>query len=279
MEQKIEEVKNEDSDQAKEYLDFIKSSVADGSYFKDAINWYYFRYVTPICDRTMLIFGAILAAVVLYFLITMIQGAFPLVVKEPVFIRSKDQSLYFPELVGLKPKVGIQNYDPAIKTVDEAVAKYLVITYVKDRENYDFSKARIEDVNSKFNRIRNISSSDEYRNFQLVMSKDNPNSPIHDFGRDVVKTVKIESVKFAQKEAKNLLQRAHDFLINKVPNQAEIRFTATTRSVSSMGEISEDKQRYLAQITFDFDGVNKDEKNNGGVLRFMVNDYKLFKVR
>ena len=79
MEQKLEEIKNESREEADEYFDFIKKSVDDGSYFKDAVNWYFFRYVTPICDRTLLIFGAMIAFVVLFFLIQMVRSDFPLV--------------------------------------------------------------------------------------------------------------------------------------------------------------------------------------------------------
>src|SRR3989338_2411649 len=277
MEQKLEEIKNEDSEQAKEYFNFIKSSVADGSYFKDAVNWYFFRYVTPICDRTLLIFGAMIAAVVFYFLWQMIQGAFPLVVQEPVFIRAKDQSKIFPSLVALKPKKSQADYDQAIKTVDEAVLKYLLSVYVEDRESYDFSKARIEDVNQKFNRIRNTSMESEYKNFQLIMSKDNPASPIHNFGQNVIKKITIDSVHFVKIGTQYFAARALQYLSNDIPKEAEIRFSAITTTIDAYGEAKYNRESYLAKIIFAFDGVDKNNKS--GILRFTVNNYQLFKVR
>lgn len=277
MEQKIEEIKKEDGEQAREYLGFIKESVDSGKYFKDALDWYFFRYVTPICDRTLLIFGAIVAAVVLYFLYQMIQSAFPLVERDPIFIKSVDQSRYFPSLVRLKPKEGQPNYDPAITNIDEAVAKYLLTVYLEDRESYDFSKAEISDVNLKFNRIRNTSSAAEYKNFQLFMSKDNPNSPIQNFGQKVVKSVKIDSVHFIKKTPQNLFEKAQAFFSDKVANNAEIRFTATTKTTTPYGEVREDRERYLAKINFNFDGVDAKEKNRN--ITFIVNKYQLFKVR
>lgn len=277
MEQKLEEITKESQEEADEYFEFIKSSVANGSYFKDAVNWYFFRYVTPICDRTMLIFGAMLAAVVLYFLIQMVQSAFPLVEEVPVFIKAQDQSVSFPNLVALKPRKGDAGYDPSVKTVDEAVAKYLIATYVEDREGFDFSKAEISDVNNKFNRVRNTSSAAEYRVFQLIMSKDNPDSPINHFGQSVSKRVEIESVKLVQKESQSIAIKAREYLTNKIPTEAEVRFYTVTRvkSVES-GTPTETRERFIVKVSFIFGGVNKE---GHGMLNFNVNGYKLYKVK
>ncbi len=277
MEQKLEEITKESQEEADEYFEFIKSSVANGSYFKDAVNWYFFRYVTPICDRTMLIFGAMLAAVVLYFLIQMVQSAFPLVEEVPVFIKAQDQSVSFPNLVALKPRKGDAGYDPSVKTVDEAVAKYLIATYVEDREGFDFSKAEISDVNNKFNRVRNTSSAAEYRVFQLIMSKDNPDSPINHFGQSVSKRVEIESVKLVQKESQSIAIKAREYLTNKIPTEAEVRFYTVTRvkSVESSTP-TETRERFIVKVSFIFGGVNKE---GHGMLNFNVNGYKLYKVK
>ncbi|MBM3579774.1 MAG: hypothetical protein FJX34_03265 [Alphaproteobacteria bacterium] len=277
MDQKLSELAKAKDEQAKEYFQFIKSSTRDGSFFKDALDWYFFRYLTPICDRTLLIFGAIIAVVVLYCLIQMIKSAFPLEIREPVIIRSLDQTQYFPHIIPLRPRKGQDGFDPDIRTVDEAVAKYLLSFYVKDREGYDFSKGDVEEVNKKFNHMRNLSSASEYKTFQLIMSKDNPTSPINDFDRDVVKTIEIDSVKFIRKDAKGFKEQALEFLSNNIPTQTDIRFTATTKTTDDNEETKSDKQRYLAKINFTFDGVNKDDK--GGVVKFAVNSYTLYKVK
>ncbi len=276
MEQKIDE---DTIEEQREYSEMIKQSVADGTYFKDALSWYFFRYVTAVCDRTLLIFGGILAAIVLYCLIEMLRGAFPLVVKKPIFIRSHDQSTSFPSLLHLKPKEKEIGYDSGLQTVDEAVAKYLLSTYVDDREAYNFSKAEIDDVNRKFNRIRNNSSDSQYQVFQRVMSKENPDSPIYDFGQSVAKIVKIESVRFLRKEEKNFAKRALNYISIKIPTQAEIRFVATTSKFDENGETKVEKLRYLAKISFRFDGISKVQSGQRNVIKFVVNDYQLFKIK
>lgn len=259
------------------YTEFVKSSVNDGSYFQDALDWYCFRYLSPICDRTLLIFGAIVAAVILFFLVQMVQSAFPLVQKVPIFITAKDKTLYFPHLVELKPKEDEKGYDPAVTSIDDAVLKYLVSVYVKDREAYNFSAGEIEAVNKKINRVRNVSSPEEYRIFQAIMSEDNPESPIRTFGKDVVKTIKVESVTLVKKEPKTFTEKAKEYISVQIPTQAEVRFTATT--TENLGGIEEKitKERYLARVDFNFTGVDKDQKK--GSLDFVVNGYKLFKVK
>jgi type IV secretory pathway component VirB8 len=258
-----------------EHFAFIKSSVEDGSYFKDALSWYFFRYVTPICDRTLLIFGAAVGFVVLYFLYQMIQSAFPLVERIPIFVNAKDQSVYFPNISPLRPHSWQENYDQEVKSVDEAVLKRLLSVYISDRESYDFSKAEASEVNIKFDRVKNQSSSEEYRNFQLIMSPDNPNSPIKNFGQPIIKFSEVESVKFVRKAAKGLTNQAKQFLLNEVPTEAEVRFFTIVRTSSEKGNIDE-KERYLAKVKFDFEAVKKEQK---GPIKFTVNSYKLYKIK
>jgi type IV secretory pathway component VirB8 len=276
MEQKLTEAKAENNEEAIEYLSFIKSSVDDGSYFKDGLNWYFFRYVTPICDRTLLIFGAIIASVVLFCLVQMVKSAFPLVEQVPVFVAAADTSVSFPNLVNLKPRKDSPGYDQNILTVDEAVAKYLLEIYVKDRESYDFSRAEVEEVNHKFNRIRTLSSAQEYRVFQLIMSRDNPSSPLNNFGQNIKRDVKIESVKLVRKEVVGFANQAKDFLKNILPSEAEVRFIATTKTTDANEVTKDESERYIAKISFDFAGAQKDKKKDLG---FAVKGYKLYKIK
>jgi type IV secretory pathway component VirB8 len=226
-----------------------------------------------------LIFGGIVAAVVFYFLLEMIKGAFPLKVEEPVFVRARDQALYFPSLVHLKPKPDEKGYDENIKTVDEAVLKYLIQNYIKDREEYDFSEAEISDVNIKFSRIKNNSSEMEYRKFQLIMSKDNVNSPINDFGLPVRKSVQIESVKFISSESNDFASRALRYITGKIPTQAEVRFSVTKTNVLENEEITSETQRYFARISFTFNGVSKSAKDETNLIKFVVNNYELSRIK
>lgn len=253
----------------------LKDDVKNGSYFKEAFDWYYFRYVTPVCDRSLLIFGGIVSVIVLFFLSEMIKQALPLVEEKPIFVRAKDQSRYFPHIIDLKPKEDEANYDKDIRNVDEAVAKYLLSVYIKEREGFDFSKALVEDVNKKFNYIKNSSSDAEFELFRLVMDRDNPESPINFFGQDASKNIEIESIKFIRKRDINFTSKIKYFFSNKIPSEAEVIFTAYMEK-RTLDNIEKTSQKYLAKVDFYFLGVSKKGEKQ---LKFSVNSYKLFKIK
>ncbi len=253
-----------------EYFKFVKTSVENGSYFKDSLNWYLLRYVNPICDRTLMAFAGIISCISLYFLIQIISSTFPLVEKVPIVISDHDASLYRPVIKELK-KIDVNK----TFTADELVAKYLLSTYVVNRESYDYRASDVSEVNTKFNRIKNNSSYGEYKNFQLFMSRENAESPLNNFGRNIYQTTEIVAINF-KKEQKNYSQfRA--FFKNNIPQEAEITFTNTTHTVNEDGTQTQKRQNYLARIKFKFDGLDRDAKS--GVLNFVVNEYNLFKIR
>jgi type IV secretion system protein VirB8 len=256
-----------DLEQQKEYNEFIKASVADGSYFKDAKDWYIFRYVYPICERTILFFMAIIAAFITYVLVITALESLPIVQETPIIIRPHDQSRYFSVIKDLRDSV-------ELKTVDEAVAKYLLTEYLKKREGYDFRKTNLEGLNAQLNYIKNNSSMQEYKNFQSFLSKDNKDSPINYFGRDFQRIVGIESVIFPQKELVSIVDKARDFVNSGVPTDAEIKYNVTTKVNSNVVS----SERYLVRINFKFSGVNS-KKDTNSQLGFTVIGYKIYKIK
>ena len=254
-------------EEKREYSSYIKSLVADGSYFKDAKDWYLFRYVQPICERTILFFVAIITGFVTYILITTIFNSLPIKQEVAVVIRPKDQSLYFPTIKLLRDEAGIRN-------VDEAVSKYLLTEYIKKREGFDFRKTNIEALNNQMNYVKNNSSIQEYRDFQAFLSKDNPNSPIIYFGRDFKRIVDINSVEFIHKKTNTLVDEARYFVASEIPSSADIRYSITTKINSA--DVS--TQQYLSKINFRFSGVSS-EKGNNSKLEFTVISYKTYKVK
>lgn len=262
----------ENHDEEKEYYDFVKKSVEEGSYFEDSFNWYCLRYVGPLCERTILIIAALISIVVLFYIYGLVRMMFPLVQTFPITIKAKDQSLYFPHLVSLELKDENKNSI----TVDEAIAKYLLSVYIKDRESYDYSKGEIAEVNAKFNRLKNTSSSAEYKKFQLFMSDSNRNSPIYSFGKNIMRKVEVNSITFPIANSDNLVKKAKDFLNIRIPTEAEINFTATTIS-SVEDEVKKVNETFVAKVRFSLIPISKGEK--GKSINFMVNDYQLFKVQ
>jgi type IV secretory pathway component VirB8 len=268
MQQQVNNLPSKEEE--KEHYEFIKAAVNDGSFFKDGLNWYFFRYVNPFCERTIFFIISILTSLMLYLLVQMIESCYPLVQKVPIIIPSLDQSKYFPYLIQLKPKD-----DLSIKSVDEAVAKYLIKKYIKNRENHDYKKAEIEPITIKFNQIRNTSSPAEYRAFQNFMSKNNPTSPILDFSKDAYRHVEIDSVTFIRNEPQTFANKAIDFLTTPIPTDAEIRYILISKKENE----DEIQQKYLVKMNFTFLGVVRPNDNNKldtSFLKFIVNSYKTY---
>ncbi len=254
-------------EEQQEYNDFVKSLVADGSYFKDARDWYMFRYVQPVCERTMLFFIITIASFITYILVTTIFNALPIKQEVAVTIRPVDQSRYFPVIKPLKDSVELKN-------IDEAVSKYLLTEYIKKREGYDLRKTNIAHLNNQMNYIKNNSSIQEYRDFQSFLSKNNPDSPIIYFGRDFQRVVDINSVEFPREETDNLIDTARYFVASDLPSNANIKYTVTTKINSAVTST----QKYLVKINFKFSGVNSKKSANSN-LDFTVISYKIYKIK
>jgi type IV secretory pathway component VirB8 len=271
MQQNLDNKTQQEQELDEEYLELIKESFESGAYFKDSLDWYFLRYVNPIVDRSLMIMVSLIAAISLYFLFQIISHAFPLVEQVPIVIRDHDTSIYRPIIHELRAK-----NDESVKNVDEAVAKYLLTNYVKERESFDFRDSDVSEVNQKFNRVKNNSTLLEYRNFQAFMSRDNAESPVNFFGKNIYKTVKIQAVNFIRSASEDKMGKFTNFFSNEVPKKAEITFLVTTHKINEAGDEVSESQSFIAKIDFDFKGVNREAKS--GVLRFIVNDYKLFKI-
>lgn len=251
-----------------EYNDSIKKSVEDGSYFKDAFSWYIFRYVGPICERTMLFFIASFAAVISYVLVVIVNNSLPMKQDVPIIMWAQDTSLYYPVIHKL------QTSREETKNVDEAVIKYLITNYVEQREAFDFRKSDIETLNNKFAIVKNNSSVEEYRAFQSELSRDNPDSPIKNWGKNVVRKIKINSVEFdhSNDQDDTFLSKAKNFMTSEVPSQVQVRYTETNINNGVASNIEK-----LIKISFKFSGI--DPKNINKPLDFEVVGYKIYKIK
>lgn len=270
--------KEQNEDNYQEILRDVKESVEDKTYFKDALEWYFFRYLTPVCDRTLLLISGIISVMVMTLLFQMIQNTYPLVEEFPIFYKPTDQSLYVPKLVQLKTrKIGVETEDQKQQTVDESVLKYLLSYYIRIREGFDFKDAQIAKVNKKFNAIKNLSSPTEYKKFQTFMNRDNPSSPLRFFGQSVEKVVNIESLEFIRKVPKNFAEKAKEFIVASIPTKAQVRFsTVTTKTNVNTGEVTQKKDFFVVRLDFYFAGIDKDHE---GPLNFEVTNYELFRVK
>lgn len=268
---------SKDQEVEAEYNKFIQENIQNNKYFEDAKDWYFFRYVSPICDRTYL-FIAIAILFSLMFVIYKINLAiFPLRIVQPIYIQAKnDIGPYDVNLVKLKPKKGEANYDRNVENFDDSIIKFLLVKYIKDREEFDFRKGDVTDLNLKYSLIKNNSSFLEYKNFQKIMSKENRSGPIQYFGKNYFKTVVINNIRFYRKEPANIAQKLLYFIISPIPYQADIRFQGILHYIDDYGNNISTIENFIAKINYEYQAIYKNDFQPN--LNFMVNKYTLYKI-
>ncbi len=268
---------SKDQEVEAEYSKFIQENIQNNKYFEDAKDWYFFRYVSPICDRTYL-FIAIAILFSLMFVIYKINLAiFPLRIVQPIYIQAKnDIGPYDVNLVKLKPKKGEANYDRNVENFDDSIIKFLLVKYIKDREEFDFRKGDVTDLNLKYSLIKNNSSFLEYKNFQKIMSKENRSGPIQYFGKNYFKTVVINNIRFYRKEPANIAQKLLYFIISPIPYQADIRFQGILHYIDDYGNNISTIENFIAKINYEYQAIYKNDFQPN--LNFMVNKYTLYKI-
>ena len=252
-----------------DYKESIRCSIDDGSYFKDAFNWYADSYLKPIVDRTFFIFMSIMGIFIVYNVVLMIFMLLPLKQDIYISIKEKDLTKYYTSIYD------ISKNDEGEST-DEDILRYLTIYYVKERENHNYKSGDIMDLNNKLTKIGNNSSGDVFNDFKYYMSSKNENGPYYYFGKNIETTVQINSLNFTRIRRKNIFSKAIDYFnVQLLPIGADVVYTLKTQ----MGDdITYQKRK--AVIGFKFSGVEYD-KNTGTYLpvKFTVTSYKNYELK
>jgi len=251
---------NNKKNSTSEQKEFIKKSVEDGSYFKDGIEWFGSKYIEPITEKTFLIFLSIIGIIITYTIITMITNLLPLTESVPIVLKERDSSTYLPIISKLIEK--------DTKTTNEAILKYLVINYVKDRENHYYPEGDLSKYTSKFERIKNSSSNEAFVDFKKFMSKNNKQSPIHYFGKDIERKIEIQSFNFIRPE-KTFFNKAGDFFMaEKLPQEAIV-----TYKIKIITPLKTTEETKTTRLSFNFSGIRRNTKKEYLPLNFKVISY------
>jgi len=251
------------------YKDSIRYSVADGSYFKEGFNWYCNVFLRSVVDRTFFVFMSIMGVIIVYNVVVLIFMLLPL--KEDIYvsIREKDLTKYQTKIYDLSK-------NKEAESTDEDLLRYLLIAYVEERETHNYKRANINDINKKLERVKNISSSDVFNEFNTFMSRENQNGPFYYFGKDIETAVEINSFQFIRIKRKNFISRIRDFFdIGLMPIKAEVYYTLKTQIGD---EITLQKRK--AVISFKFTGVEFDEKTGEySPVKLLVTGYKNYELK
>ncbi|MFC1659034.1 VirB8/TrbF family protein [Pseudomonadota bacterium] len=258
---KKEDTNNIDNALEEEYKEILKESISSGSYFKDALDWFSIKYINPVTEKTLLTIVFFLSIVVTYIIITMISGLLPLKQNIPIILKERDASKYLPIIKKLK--------DRDTKTTDEAIAKYLIINYLKNREEHYYPEGDLVKYNQKFDIIKNNSTEDVFIEFKKFMSKTSSDSPIHYFGKNIKREIKLVNFTFIR-EKKKFWNQAKDLLRKEIiPKNVEIDYTVVTIVGSQVVKNSQ-----LAKVSFDFNGIETNSEDKYLPLKFKITSYK-----
>lgn len=252
-----------DSDQQEIYDKYVAKMVDNGFYFKDSIKHYLLSYIAPRYQKTFLIFILLITIPVSYSLITEVSKLLPIKQPLPIVINAKDSTTYYPLIKTLR-----RNYDPEVISINDMVSRYLIESYISNRESYDFRSGDINDINNKLKYIRNNSSAKEYRNFKKSFDRENPSSPVRYFGKNSYSKVNISFVKFIRDKNKNLVKMAQNFLYFNLSKEAIIDYNIITY----FGDKKTIKNKKV-KISFTFSGINEKSGKLRKKLDFTVNNF------
>ena len=197
----------------------------------------------------------------------------PIVISQPLFIDFVDQGKYQPNLLPLKKTNINKNL-----TTDQIIINHFLSFFVKNFEEFDYSSANLALVNEKTDLVRNMSSYQVYTQFQKMMEKSTPNSPMLYFGKNYSRTININNIEFLYPQKKSGLKENIDHLLKKiiiqvkpeVPDSAIISFSDTVKTIDEFKRIKTINNNYRYWIKFKYSPISKYDKNfNFTILKYI----------
>ncbi|MBN8828399.1 MAG: hypothetical protein J0H68_06805 [Sphingobacteriia bacterium] len=200
----------------------IVNSIESREYFKDAYEWYNFKYIYPVTQKpliTLFLLMYAFLAMIAYSILTNVSS------KDDTYIfvsRIKDTVNQNSRLISLDHPISSQL----------AVADYLIKFYIKKYESYDYDQ-----LDNQIYYIRNSSTRSVVNNFYKNIQIANYNSPINLYQKHTILKVDKINIQFLVNQFNNAEEAIVDFdvltikkgleQINKVHKQILISFMLT----------------------------------------------------
>ncbi len=225
----------------------ISEYVKSGKYYEDARIWYANKFIFPISERTYTFVLFSCFATTLLILVLFYSRIDP----------AAEQITYinFTDDISNNYSV-ISPIGNSIEPPQSRVAKYMLATYVNQRESYSF-----DHIKDQLFFMRNTTVGSEYLKYEDAISINNPDSPIMLFQDTNTKQVKVTKIKIIEPSANS--------------ERAMVYFQATLRNIPSNKTISED---YVATINFKIDNIKTLIDQDSPKLSFLVMDYTVNKT-
>ena len=215
--------------------EYIKS----GDYFKDARDWYKYKYIYIFSQRSFMFILSAIICVVFFGVVVNIYGLFPVVVQVKYTISADSSDNKTAQIIRANQ---ITN-QPL-----ESITDIMVRNYVMSREAYKYSKLK-----KQFTFVKNNSTRIVFRRFYNFMNIDNPSSPVMRYQKTVARAAQVISIDYSRK------------------NKAIVKFNSIATSDS--GKI-EENMVWQATIDYEIDKINPNYPS-GSRFNFTVTDYQL----
>lgn len=222
----------------KNISDLKQEYVKSGKYFEDAREWYNFKYLYPLSQRSFLLLICSIYLLLLIGAASILYNLFPLV----------NQVRYSLNTTSYQNSANIIKASSLDNNPLASIADVLVKDYLKVRESYNY-----DDLRKQFTYIQNSSTRIVFRKFSSYMNMDNPDSPVTRYQKYIKKSIDIMAVHY-------LTDRT-----------AEITFNSIAKN--SSGDIFEDII-WQATIDFEIDDINL-SLTSGSRFNFVVTGYRL----
>jgi type IV secretory pathway component VirB8 len=219
----------------------LQEYIKSGDYFKDALEWYYHRYIQLISHILLLLIMAILVALSFITLALNTKNLFPYLIEIDYALKINS-----PET----KKISIVRSSNVTSQANLELAEIFLRRYVHMRESYNYAT-----LHKQSNYLRNTSTRVVFKNFSNNVSITSPNSLVAKYTDAVTREVKIISCNYLS------------------DNKASIRFQASTKTTENK-VISEDMMEAI--ITFSLDQFTK--LPDGAPFNFLVSEYEVQQI-
>ncbi len=226
----------------------VAEKIRDGSYYKDAREWYFRHYLFPVTER---LYVLIIAVLVTFLFTISVQNIYALhsenEVETPIIIKAEDSTSYFSMIKPLAKKSD---------STQDAVSRYLISDYLRTREEYNYREMQ-EGNKLRYNlkKIKSSSSKNVLNEYRSYMNETNPYSPITRYKDHTNRAITIQSFNFTDNTSGS--------------GKAKIIFEATEKK---RGAEAESKSLFEATVHFRLPDIETISKT-GAPLRFLINYY------
>lgn len=227
----------------------IAEMVRGGDYYAQAREWYADIHYGPMIQRSLILIVTALATAGFLVALLALSDVLPLT-RQVVFpVRAGDIT---------NDVVTLRHLSRPGDPVNPAMMKFLLSTYVRQRESYNADR-----LAANINGVKSFSAADVFAEYRNYMSPENPVSPISQYERHSIRDVDIRLVR--------VLPRAVDAPQAEDVLRAEIVFDAAVRNAQEVKTV-----RKRANIAFRYGDLTVNQQSGEvGAMRFQVTEYKV----